>query len=185
MSNERAKASCRIEGATWALAFADDVLQLIGTHVQRNRSSKESVGQLYCRDLATSNIVIRHASVLPRTRASYSGVQFNPAIAAQEREALFKDGWHCVGLWHSHPESHPEPSPADTALAKDHAKAAASHLNGLVFAILGRRPMPDGLSVWVHDGDRFWKAGWSLEPEGRAPLVAALRKLSPKKMRQK
>jgi len=157
-------ASCRVRGPSWALTFPREVLQLIGSHTQRTRFSRESVGQLYCRDLTTTNIVVGHATTLPRTRAFFSGVQFNPAVAKEERASLFQLGWHCIGLWHSHPESHPQPSAADTALAKDHAKAAATHLNGLVFAILGTQPLPGGFSVWIHDGNRFLNAEWDLQP---------------------
>lgn len=160
MGSARVHASCRVAGAAWALTFTNEVLQLIGVHTQRTRFSRESVGQLYCRDLTTTNIVVGHATVLPRTRAFFSGVQFNPAVAMEERASLFQSGWHCIGLWHSHPESHPQPSATDTALAKDHAEAAATHLNGLVFAILGTQPLPSGLSVWLHDGGRFLEANW-------------------------
>lgn len=153
-------ASCRIAGAAWTLTLTAEVLRLLGEQIQTGWTSKESVGQLYCSDLTLSNIVIGRATVLPRTGAHYSGVQFNPEVAARERAELFEQGWHCIGLWHTHPESHPEPSPLDEGLAKDHAKAAATHLNGLVFAILGNRPTPEGLYVWLHDGTRFLRADW-------------------------
>ncbi len=164
MGSGRVDASCRVAGAAWALTFPSEVLHLIGAHTQRTRFSRESVGQLYCRDLATPNIVVGHATALPRTRAFLSGVQFNLTVAMEERASLFQLGWHCIGLWHSHLESYPQPSATDTALAKDHAKAAATHLNGLVFAILGTQPLPGGFSVWLHDGDRFLKAEWDLQP---------------------
>ncbi len=163
MGSAKVDASCRVAGATWVLTFTGEVLQLIGAHTQRTRFSKESVGQLYCRDLTTTNIVVGHATALPRTRAFFSGVHFNPVVAMEERASLFQSGWHCIGLWHSHPESNPRPSATDTALAEDHAKAAATHLNGLVFAILGTQSLPGGLSVWLHDGDRFLKAEWLRE----------------------
>lgn len=153
-------ASCRIEGAAWTLTFTAEVLQLLGEHIQKGWTSKESLGQLYCRDLTLSDIVIGRASVLPRTRAHYSGVQFNPQLAAKERATLFEEGWHCVGLWHSHPEPYPEPSAIDELLAIDHANAAATYLNGLVFTILGNRPLPEGASVWLHDGTVFLRAHW-------------------------
>lgn len=161
MTNSDSSASCRIAGAGWSLTFSLEVLQTIGSHVQETWRSKESVGQLYSRDLTPSNIVVGHSTTLPRIRAHYSGVQFDPKVAASERAMLFRDGWHCIGLWHSHPEAHPHPSPTDSVLAKDHARAAASHLNGLVFAILGTQPLPSGLSVWLHDGERFLSAEWA------------------------
>lgn len=154
---------CRLDGADWTLTFTAAVLREIGAHAQTKPLSKESVGQLYCRDLTASTIVIELATTLPRSRASYASVQFNPEAAAAERAKLFTDGLHCVGLWHSHPEPFPYPSSTDALLAADHARAAATHLNGLLFAILGTRPVPGGLSVWVHDGSKFCLARWQTQ----------------------
>lgn len=160
MSNKTANASCRIEGAAWTLTFTAEVLRVLGGQIQTGWTSKESVGQLYSRDLTQSDIVVGLATVLLKTRAHYSSVQFSPEMAANERADLFKLGWHCVGLWHSHPEPYPEPSTTDGMLAMNHAQAAASHLYGLVFAILGNRPLPEGLGIWLHDGTRFLRADW-------------------------
>lgn len=160
MPTGRPDAMCRLDDADWTLTFAGDALRELGAHAQTKPHSRESVGQLYCRDLTSGSIVIERATTLPRSRASYSSVQFNPEAAAAERAQLFNEGWHCVGLWHSHPEAFPRPSSTDALLAADHARAAATHLNGLLFAILGTRPVPDGLSVWVHDGAKFWQARW-------------------------
>jgi len=175
-------ATCRVAGATWSLTFTREVLQFVAAHAQRTRASKESVGQLYCRDLMTSHITVGHATVLPRTRASYSGVQFNPVAAADERATLFKAGWHCIGLWHSHPESHALPSSTDALLATDYARAAATHLNGLVFALLGTRPLPDGFTVLLHDGARFWVTDW--DHHVREPAGLALPELSAERAKQ-
>jgi len=160
VSHSKLDATCRIEGADWTLTFKAAALRQIGAYAQTQRTSKESVGQLYSRDLTVGTIIIEHATVLPRTRAGYASVQFTPEVAAKERAELFKEGLHCVGLWHSHPEVLPRPSTTDALLAAEHASAAASHLNGLLFAILGTRPMPGGLSVWAHDGVQFWPARW-------------------------
>lgn len=160
MTASKLSATCQIEGADWTVTFTAAALRQIGTNAQTQRASKESVGQLYCRDLTLRAIIIEHATVLPRAFARYASVQFIPEVAAKERSELFEEGLHCVGLWHSHPEAFPRPSTTDSLLATDHARAAASHLNGLLFAILGTRPIPGGLSVWAHDGVHFWPAHW-------------------------
>lgn len=160
MTHSKLDATCRLEGADWTLTFKAATLRQIGAHAQMQRASVESVGQLYCRDLTAGTIVIEHATVLPRSRAGYASVQLIPEVAAKERVELFKDGLHCVGIWHSHPEAYPRPSQTDSILAADHAIAASTHLNGLLFAILGTRQVPDGLSVWAHDGVQFWPARW-------------------------
>ena len=161
MASKSADATCMVAGAAWTLTFTEAALLCIGSHAQRKRGVNESVGQLYSRDLTGSSIVIDLATVLPKTRGSYTGVQFNPEVAAQERVELFGAGWHCVGLWHTHPEPNPEPSPTDGLLAKDYARAASNHLNALLFVILGTGSLPHGLSVWLHDGVKFWRAEWS------------------------
>ncbi len=160
MTRGRPDPICRLDGAEWTITFTAGALCEIGAHAQTRPLSRESVGQLYCRDLTASNIVIERATTLPGSRASYASVQFNTKAAAAERADIFKEGWHFVGLWHSHPEPFPRPSATDVLLAADHARAAATHLNGLVFAIVGTRPVPDGLSVLVHDGSKFWQASW-------------------------
>lgn len=160
MTHSKLDATCRIEGADWTMTFTAAALCQIGAHAQTQRASKESVGQLYCRDLTAGTIIIELATVLPRARAGYASVQFNPKVAMKERGKLFKEGLHCAGLWHTHPEAFPRPSHTDSILAADHARAASTHLNGLLFAILGTRQIPGGLSVWAHDGVQFWPTRW-------------------------
>ncbi len=65
---------------------------------------------------------------------------------------MYSEGWHCVGFWHTHPEVKPQPSSEDKALAMEHARAALSATNGLVFAIVGTQPLPAGMRVWFHNG---------------------------------
>jgi len=79
----------------------------------------------------------------------------------RERQEMYAEGFHCLGFWHSHPESRPTPSHDDIKMAKEHAKAGKNDFEGLVFAIVGTDPFPSGLGVWVHDGDTLWRA----EPE--------------------
>lgn len=92
------------------------------------------------------------ATCLAPLHAGFARVVFDPNQAAQERKALFAKGWHCVGLWHTHPEPQPHPSSEDWILAKDHAIAARGQLTGLVFGVLGTSAPPAGLRIWVHDG---------------------------------
>jgi proteasome lid subunit RPN8/RPN11 len=148
----------QIPNASWELEIHPDAQDVLEKHVQRHEWSKESVGQLFTRDLTTSTVRIELATVLPPTRAAFARVQFDPRKAAVERAVMFVQGLHCVGLWHSHPEPRPHPSGEDLGLAKDHAQAAKPNLTGLVFAIVGTLPFPAGLAVWVHDGEKLWEA---------------------------
>lgn len=143
----------QLHGAKWRLTFSPAALEVLKSNVQRVAFSKESVGQLYSRDLTVANIEICHATKLRPLLAGFARVQFEPRSAMAERQVMLARGLHCVGLWHTHPEAVPVPSLEDRKLAKDHALAAKPNLAGLVFAIVGHAQLPRGLQVWVHDGD--------------------------------
>lgn len=143
----------QLSGARWRLQFDANALRTLRSHIQRKSSSRESVGQLYSRDLTSDCIVIEEATVLTPTWAAWARVQFDSRRAATEREEKFKNGLHCLGLWHTHPEALPHPSSEDKVLAREHALSAKGQLTGLVFAIVGTRAMPAGLRVWIDDGE--------------------------------
>ena len=147
--------SYRLPQADWSLQFSDTALQVLDSHAQRRRGSKESVGQLFARDLTSACVVVEVATVLPPTWAAWARVRFDTRRAMTEREAIFEKGLHCIGLWHAHPEPAPEPSSEDRALAREHALAAKPQLSGLVFVIVGTLPVPSGLRVWVDDGQEL------------------------------
>lgn len=142
----------QLPGAAWRLRFEAEVLRELGRHAQRGLLSRESVGQLYALDLTGKTVTVAKATRLKPSWASWSRVRFDVRQAMREREQLFRDGWHCVGFWHTHPELDPTPSPEDRALAAEHARAALTLTNGMVFAIVGTRPLPGGLRVWCHTG---------------------------------
>jgi len=144
--------SYRLPDATWSLRFAESALQTLLDHVQHSRTSNESVGQLFVRDLTQDPVVVELATVLVPTRAAWARVIFDTDRAMTEREVLFEKGLHCIGLWHTHPEPSPTPSTDDRMLAREHALAARSQLAGIVFVIVGTVPVPAGIRVWVDDG---------------------------------
>ena len=154
----------RLSQAKWVLEFGASAIETLQKHVQAGSRSKESVGQLYSKDLTRDHLVVDVATVLKPTRAARAKVRFDTKQAMAEREALFKRGLHCIGLWHTHPEPNPTPSPEDRSLARDHALAALPQLNGLVFVIVGTFPIPAGLRVWVHDGQELLANEMQNEP---------------------
>jgi len=145
----------QVAGATWSMHLTKDVIEFLGSHAQLDSRAPESVGQLYARDLTASVIIVERATKLRAKSASRVKVKFDPKEAYAERKVLFESGLHCVGLWHTHPEPTPSPSGDDKRLARDYALSAKSHVAGIVFAIVGNRPLPEGLRIWVDDGSKL------------------------------
>lgn len=145
----------QIPGAKWRMLFTPETLDVLSQSVQRGAGSKERVGQIFTRDLTGDVVEIAHATRLTAKWASFAKVRFDPKTAMAERTKLLAQGFHCVGLWHTHPEPEPVPSGEDRALAKEHALAAIPQLSGLVFVIVGTATFPAGLKVWVHNGEQL------------------------------
>lgn len=154
----KAQLQFALPGADWALAFSPDVLTKLDGHVQRRFYQRESVGQLFSSDLTRPVIQVDLATSLKPKRSSTSSVTFDVEEALRQREEQLANGRYCIGLWHTHPEATPEPSGTDAQLAADHARAALSTLNGLVFVIIGNRAFPSSWYVSVHDGKGFRRA---------------------------
>jgi hypothetical protein len=150
--------SYRLPGATWTLVFPLAVVQQLQSFRQKGLWARESAGQLYARDLTGEQITVVEATKLAPRLSSRYGVSLDLPAVTKERRAMFAAGYHCVGFWHSHPQDRPTPSPDDLALAKEHAQAGKPQFAGLVFAIVGRSPFPEGLGVWLHDGSQAWQA---------------------------
>lgn len=144
--------------ACWRLEFSASAWLVLDRHAQRKRGMKESVGQLFTRDLTSACVVVDVATVLSPTTSAWTRVRFDIKLAMAEREAMFEKGLHCIGLWHTHPEPEPQPSSEDRVLAREHALAAKPQLSGLVFAIVGNSAMPSALRVWVDDGVKLLAA---------------------------
>lgn len=144
--------------ADWKLEFAADAIRVMLRHAQTGVKSRESVGQLYSRDLTMPTVLVEHATRLPPKAASWARVQFDPKDALEERQELFAQGLHCIGLWHTHPEPHPKPSCEDKLLSRNYAIAAGHHVQGIVFVIVGTKPHPNGFRVWVDDGTDLKRA---------------------------
>jgi proteasome lid subunit RPN8/RPN11 len=144
--------------AQWSLSFAPEVVATLESHRQHRWYKPESVGQLFSRDLTQAQIHVATATLLKPSRSSRFSVTLNIEQAAEQRSILLADGLHCIGLWHTHPESKPQPSSIDARLAADHALAARAVLNGLCFVIVGSRRCPEGWYIGVHDGSQFHHA---------------------------
>jgi hypothetical protein len=141
-----------VPGETWALQFHPAAVAVLTAHAQISADAPEAVGQLYSRDLTAPFLLVEHATKLQPTSASRTKVKFDPKLAFEERKAMFSSGLHCVGLWHTHPEQCPTPSREDKTLVRDYAKNAIEQVPGIVFAIVGTLPYPQGLRIWFDNG---------------------------------
>ena len=145
----------QLDDASWCLDFSAAASRVMYAHAQVGRGSHESVGQLYTRDLTQATVCIDHATWMKPKLASWARVRFDPKKALVERVALFEQGLHCVGIWHTHPEPCPTPSGEDKTLARDYANSAKSQLDGIVFVIVGTLAHPSAYNVWVDDGRKL------------------------------
>jgi hypothetical protein len=148
----------RIPGATWCLELSPGIAAQLAEQAQRHWWAKESVGQLYTRDMTGDVLRVDVVTKLRAQWASHTGVQLDVALVNKERAQLFKKGLHCLGFWHSHPESVPSPSSEDIAMAANHAMASLNVFAGILFVIVGTAVAPSGLGVWVHDGTEMLQA---------------------------
>lgn len=158
MAFKRNVATFALPTAEWSIRFTTTTIKFMESYSQRRWLNRESVGQLFSKDLTQNLVVVDLATRLKPCRSSWASVTFDPNEAMVERERLFKKGLHCIGLWHTHPEPLPLPSGTDAKLAVDHALAASAVLNGLGFVIVGNQPFPDGWYVGFNDGLKFHKA---------------------------
>lgn len=147
-----------LPGAIWTLQFSDQAAALMNKHRQTKWRQPETVGQLFSPDLTSPTVRVSEATVLTRVTASRTSVTFDPDEAAEQRNSKLGQGLHCIGLWHTHPDTAPQPSGTDGRLAADHAKAAGAILNGLCFVIVGTGPSAESWYVGVHDGTTFHAA---------------------------
>lgn len=148
----------RIPGASWTLELPTNAVSVLQSHAQLHWWSSEAAGQLFSVAPEQSNVRVDAVTKLPTKAASRTGLRLDIAAVVAERQQLFAQGLHCLGFWHSHPQSNPSPSIDDTRLAEEHARAGGAAYAGLVFIIVGTAPAPLGIGVWVHDGTTLWRA---------------------------
>lgn len=84
----------RVADANWKLEIPEHVALFLSQHIQHAWNMKESVGQLYSRDLTTNTIVIDQATPLKPAWSRRARVQFLPSAAMAERKMMFSKGLH-------------------------------------------------------------------------------------------
>lgn len=129
--------------------------QTVLTHLYVNAQhkfwSREAGGQLFA-SINNDRWVIAKATG-PRPTDFRSRFAFRPDRKAENTEilALFQEGLHYVGDWHTHPQDVPSPSHTDICNITETVQASEHSLPGFLMAIVGRIPATDGLWLSFHD----------------------------------
>ena len=135
-----------------AVVVTDPALDHMLAYRQMRWWQHEAGGLLFAR-IATRAITIVEATG-PHPHDRRSRFSFSTSLERQQLlvEARFEVGLHYVGEWHSHPEGQPNPSPRDDKTMASRVALSAHGFAGFLFAIIGRDPLPDGLTMMLHDG---------------------------------
>lgn len=117
---------------------------------QRRIWHKEAGGEIYAIDPGAQGLIVMTATGPNRgdrrTRCSY-----NPDIESvnRVREMQFILGMHAVGLWHTHPETHPNPSGQDRQTTEEYLSAFKGDRDRYFMVIIGNCGNPPSVKVWA------------------------------------
>jgi integrative and conjugative element protein (TIGR02256 family) len=134
---------------------SDRVLGHLRRHRQMRLWQCEAGGLLFAR-IDGQRIRIERATG-PRRTDSRTPFSYHADRKAEQREidAMFNNGLHYVGDWHTHPEQVPSPSGRDLKTFASRVLMSTHQFNGILFGIVGRAEPPVGLLLLLHDG-REW-----------------------------
>ncbi|MCX8859961.1 MULTISPECIES: Mov34/MPN/PAD-1 family protein [Vibrio] len=137
------------------LQFSGSVLEHIYSYAQIKRNDKEAGGQLFSMTPHKKLVVISLATG-PNSNDTRSMTHFNPCLRQlnKDRERLFNDGFHAVGLWHTHPESTPNPSNEDRITTLKYLEAFNGDMSGFIQVIIGNNCSLESLCVWLASTDK-------------------------------
>jgi integrative and conjugative element protein (TIGR02256 family) len=127
--------------------LSDDVLETLHRHRQLKAASREAGGQLFARFGNDGMVIVRATE--PTAGSRRGRTFFWPSRRDEQKEikALFAEGLHYVGDWHSHPEAFPEPSSADIDKMEGIYDESQHELNCMVMLIVGTSEAPAG--IWL------------------------------------
>lgn len=134
------------------ISFSDLVLEKLKANRQTKWWHSESCGLLFAR--TAGKLIQIEAATGPyrsgwRTRYACT---VPPMDAQREINEMHPMGLHYVGEWHSHPEPVPRPSGRDRKTMSSRVLKSEHDLQGFIFVLIGQAPLPEGISVLVHDG---------------------------------
>jgi len=125
--------------------LSEDVLDTLSRYRQIKASSSEAGGQLFASFDGDRMVILRATE--PTAKSRRGRTFFWPSRQDEQKEikALFAEGLHYVGDWHSHPELSPEPSSDDIDKILGIFGNSKHDLNCMVMLIVGTREAADGI----------------------------------------
>ena len=133
------------------IILTKDVLETFETYSQK-RMEPEAGGLLFA-EFKLPKIYIVKASP-PNSKDGRWRTLFIPNRILQKRliRNYFKQGWHLVGEWHTHPQNNPNPSSTDLHSMADSFLKSRHELNYFIMAIAGNSGKNPQLWISIHDG---------------------------------
>lgn len=127
--------------------FSGPCLETLSGHRQRSCLSRETGGQLFAR-FEAGTVLVDFATPT-RGKSKRSRYSFWPDREAERKEirALFNEGLHYIGDWHTHPEPFPTPSASDRTKMQEVFRCSVHELRAMLLVIVGQTAFPDGLYV--------------------------------------
>lgn len=164
---------------TFPVGTSGELIELtdqVIVHLERHRQTRwwhcEAGGLLFA-SIVGKTIKVEVATG-PRPTDRRTPLSYWPDRLAEQAEIddHFERGLHYVGDWHSHPQKFPRPSARDERTMQSRVKLSAHQLNGILFAIIGQAPLPQGLTLMLHDGEEWHELRST--PESTSELASAL-----------
>jgi integrative and conjugative element protein (TIGR02256 family) len=144
-----------------ALILADDVLEYVRAHQQRNLRATEAGGQLFGAVTPEEVLVSVATGPYAEDERSRYGYRSDPRAADKAIETQEAKGHSYLGEWHTHAEGRPTPSSYDTATMSAIARKSTLRAGAAMMLIVGQSSPPGGLYVGTFEKGRFRR--WSAE----------------------
>jgi integrative and conjugative element protein (TIGR02256 family) len=132
------------------VVFGPSVLAHMYAHAQRRFYQKEAGGQIFSRAPHDVAVVVEAISG-PNSddKRQRHGYVPDAAQATEDRRLQLQQGGYPVGLWHTHPEAHPEPSGLDHKTTKEWLDEFRGAMHGFLLVIVGNCGDPPNMAVWL------------------------------------
>ncbi|MBI3286184.1 MAG: Mov34/MPN/PAD-1 family protein [Burkholderiales bacterium] len=122
-------------------------------HAQVRFYQKEAGGQLFSTNPHEAEVLVSLATgPYPEDRRSRHGFEADRRRASADAHQQFSVGRHVIGLWHTHPESHPSPSFRDRETSVEFLRINCANLTGFLLVTLGNQGIAPHMSVYLADG---------------------------------